>query len=87
MASQMRLMDEMRQQAKRKLKRISMAERTRIINSVRVYSFQELLRQHIRTVAASRGEQYPDTDSTAEMDDIQVRFSLYILSYFDITIS
>ncbi|CDS37899.1 dna helicase ino80 [Echinococcus multilocularis] len=71
MTSQMHLMAEMRQQARRKLKRISAKERTRIIESVRIYSFDELLRQHIRAVAASRGEYDPDTDSTAEMDDLQ----------------
>ncbi|KAL5104581.1 Chromatin-remodeling ATPase INO80 [Taenia crassiceps] len=71
MTSQMRLMAEMRQQAKRKLKRISAKERARILDSVRIYSFDDLLRQHNRTVAALRGECDPDTDSTAEMDDVQ----------------
>lgn len=74
MTSQMHLMAEMRQQAKRKLKRISAKERTRILDSVRIYSFDELLRQHNRVIAASRGECDPDTDSTAEMDDVQVCF-------------
>ncbi|VDM27441.1 unnamed protein product [Hydatigera taeniaeformis] len=74
MASQMHLISEMRQQAARKLKRISAKERTRIIDSVRIYSFDELLRQHIRVVAASRGDCDPDTDSTAEMDDIHLGF-------------
>lgn len=72
MASQMKLMDEFREQAKRKLKRISMKERNRIIDSVRKFSFDELLRQHLRSVSVSREDYDPDTDSTTEMEDNQV---------------
>lgn len=72
MASQMRLMNEFREQAKRKIKRISAKERNRIIDSVRKISFDELLRQHIRVLAAARGECDPDTDSTVELEEVQV---------------
>ncbi|VUZ43686.1 unnamed protein product, partial [Hymenolepis diminuta] len=71
MASQIELMEEFRQQAKRKIKRISVKERNRIIDSVRKFSLDELLRQHLRTASASRGECDPDTDSTTEMEDVQ----------------
>lgn len=83
MASQIELMEVFRQQAKRKIKRISVKERNRIIDSVRKFSLDELLRQHLRTASASRGECDPDTDSTAEMEDVQVcEFS--ILLNFDL---
>uniref|UniRef100_A0A5K3EZA4 Chromatin-remodeling ATPase INO80 n=1 Tax=Mesocestoides corti TaxID=53468 RepID=A0A5K3EZA4_MESCO len=75
MESQLRLMEEYRIAAKRKLKRMSAKERARIIDSVRTYSFTELLRQHIRSVAVSRGDCGSDTDATTEMDDLQKTLS------------
>ena len=72
MESQRRLMDEFREAARRRLKRISVKERNRIIDNVRMYSFTDLLRQHTRTMAAIEGGGGSDSDDTAEMDDIQV---------------
>ncbi len=72
MQSQLALMDEFREMAKRKLKRISVKERARIIDGVKMQTFDELLRQHMRTMAVRNGTAGSDSDETAEMDDIKV---------------
>lgn len=81
MQSQISLMDEFRQAARRKVKRISAKERARIIDGVRIHSFSELLRQHIRSTSAIRCDDAAasDSDATTEMDDDDAKVILWLI--------